>query len=375
MSKRTSSANYEWNGADEGQKKQRQDGDRVRLLVLGRYAGSLIGKGGENFKSLREQYTDVKITGLNSRSNERTLQLVGPRADTLEIVKGLLPKCPDARYSPSKNKCTFELNILADTTRVGAIIGKKGLRMKEIVDETGIKLKVYPECLPNSTERVVAIGADDEETVMKGLETVLNIIDSVSGPHHTTFWDPENGSANDLANNILSMPTNMGNVNTNTSMGMSLGNMNVMGQNTMGASSVDEKNVAAILVQQRQLREQSGIDLSKDFGSVETVTTLTLSNELCGVVIGQGGTNIKYIKQVSGAKVQTSRSEKGSDEKRTITLTGTQDQIQVAEQLMAQCIRAGKRQPPQQQQQKMGQSLPVKLPWGGAQGRGRFMVS
>merc|ERR1719193_1672701 len=126
--------------------------------------------------------------------------------------------------------------------------------------------------------------------------------------------------------------------------------MNI-GNGALGAPAVDEKNVAAILVQQRQLREQSGMDMSKDFGSVETVTTLTISNELCGAVIGQGGTNIKYIKQVSGAKVETSRSEKGSNEKRTITLTGTQDQIQIAEQLMAQCIRAGNRQDQQQQEQ------------------------
>merc|ERR1712142_243824 len=140
--------------------------------------------------------------------------------------------------------------------------------------------------------------------------------------------------------------------------GMSLNNMNVMGNNmnigqsALAAPAVDEKNVAAILVQQRQLREQSGIDMSKDFGSVETVTTLSISNELCGVVIGQGGSNIKYIKQVSGAKVEIPRSEKGSNEKRTITLTGTQDQIQIAEQLMAQCIRAGNQQQQQRQQQQ-----------------------
>jgi len=375
MTKRPGDESYEWDGnnGEGGQKKTRQDGDRLRLLVLGRYAGPLIGKGGENFKRLREQYPDVKITGLNGRTNERVLQLTGPRADSLAIVNEILPQCPDGRYSSSNTPSAFEVNLLAHTNCVGAVIGKKGSRMKEITDETGTRLKVYPECLPGSNERVVAIGGKEVETVMKGMETVLEIINNVPGPHHTTFWNPENATPDSMdltkqsigpGNNNTNIPSNMNFPNSIGNDVMSLrANLNIVqgGVGPAVAPQAEEKNVAAILVQQRDQRMKSGIDLSRDFGSVETVTTLMIPNELVGIVIGKGGTNVKYIKEVSGANIETAPGEAGGFGKRNVTLTGTQDQIQIAEQLMAQCLRAANQQqqpdPVQEQQQQLQQQI------------------
>ena len=64
------------------------------------------------------------------------------------------------------------------------------------------------------------------------------------------------------------------------------------------SSAAAEQNVATILMEQKQRREASGLDLSKDFGLVETTTTLVIANELCGIIIGKVGMNIRYIKQV-----------------------------------------------------------------------------
>jgi heterogeneous nuclear ribonucleoprotein K len=423
MSKRSNDgSNYEWEGGDgaEGQKRPRgQDGERVRLLVLGRYAGPLIGRGGENLKRLREQY-NVKITGLNSRANERVLQILGPRADSLAIVKELLPQCPEARFSASGHgKCTFEVNVLAHTDSVGALIGKGGSRMKEITEEAGIKLKVYPECLPNSNERVVAIGGDNEDTICKGVLTILNVLDNSPPRTPSHFFNPEhaeptknnNMNHNNMNNNNMNIPVgnnrNMGSNNLNNNLNnLPNNNMNFNNLNNMmaqlpslqpSAPAAADQNVAAILMEQKQRREASGMDLTKDFGSVETTTTVTLPNELCGVIIGKGGTNIRYIKQVSGARVETSKGEPGSTEKRTISLSGTQDQVQIAEQLMAQCIRSNNNNNPQQQQQQQQQNqdqemshqqfvnqlsqtrssrgtpLPLHMPWN--QSQNNFMVS
>merc|ERR1711962_307128 len=162
----------------------------------------------------------------------------------------------------------------------------------------------------------------------------------------------------------LSKPSGPGN-NINVPSNMNMGpTLNIM-QGGLGAGAApeaEEKNVAAILVQQRDQRIKSGIDLSKDFGSVETVTTLLLPNELCGVVIGKGGTNIKYIKEVSGAQIETAPGDAGGFDKRNVTLTGTQDQIQIAEQLMAQCLRAAnQQQQPDQLQQQQQQLQPQQL--------------
>ena len=42
------------------------------------------------------------------------------------------------------------------------------------------------------------------------------------------------------------------------------------------------------------------------------------------------------LRQSSGAKIDFTELERGSKEDRVITLTGTQEQVQIAEQLIAQ---------------------------------------
>ena len=121
-------------------------------------------------------------------------------------------------------------------------------------------------------------------------------------------------------------------------------------QGGMDLSALESSNIAALLVAQRNLKQQKGFDPSWDFGSVQTTTTLTLSNELCGAIIGKGGQNIRYVKQVSGATIDMTKAD--GDSERTVTMSGTQDQITVAEQLMNQCIRSSKRGNQQQQQQQ-----------------------
>jgi transcription antitermination factor NusA-like protein len=117
----------------------------------------------------------------------------------------------------------------------------------------------------------------------------------------------------------------------------------------LSPEALESSNIAVLLVAQRNQKQQNGFDPALDFGSVQTVTTLRVSNELCGVIIGMGGRNIRYIKQVSGAQIDFKKCDDNED--RVLTMHGTQDQIQVAEQLMAQCVKADKRNGQRQQQQ------------------------
>jgi len=334
--------------ADIQKKPRTQDAEKLRLLVLGRYAGILIGKGGENFKRLRETY-GVKITGLSSRANERVIQLDGPRADCLSIVKELMPLCPVGRYSPSSSgKSTFEVNVLANTDLVGSLIGKGGSKIREITEQTGTKLRVYQECLPNSNERVIALGGEEEDVVVQGLDTIFKILDNAPKRSPTVYFHPDKTAellGKGAGNNTPGMPMPPG----GHTPGMPGGHPS-QEPHPPQTEAIDTSNIAVLLVAQRNQKHQKGFDASLDFGSVQTVTTLTLSNKMCGPIIGKGGENIRYIKQVSGANISTKKCEDSDD--RILTMTGTQDQIQVAEQLMEQCVSADKRHSHNQQQQQ-----------------------
>lgn len=284
-------------------KKARYEGTvKIRLLMVGRYAGALIGKGGQNFKRLREEY-NVKITGFSTQAHYRVLCLEGERENCVSVIKEILPSSPEAPYaSQTKTKIAFELNLLVNTLEVGSIIGKGGSKIKEICDKAGGKIKVYPDCLPNSNERVVSIGGEDEEQVINTLQIVLYLLESFQPKSATVFYDPANATSPVAAHGIL-------------------------GQ---GGLTNDHVSVAAILMYNRD---------TSDFGQVLTKTTLTVPNGMCGTVIGKGGQNLRQVRISSGAKIDINRTETGSDEDRIMTLTGTQCQIQIAQQLFSQLVR------------------------------------
>ena len=249
-----------------------RDNIKLRLLIQGRYAGVLIGRGGENFKRLREEY-NVRITGLSTHATERVLQLDGPRAECLAIVMGLIPQIPQSPYACSHNSplCEFELNILAHTESVGLLIGKAGSTMKEITKQTGTKLKVYPKCLPNSNERVVSLGADDETSLIGGLATVLNYLEKDTLRRFTNYFHP--GKQNSV---LLSNSCDPGGVSGQV--------------RSMNQAAPAENSIAALLITKRdQKKRNKDNDCLDDFGSVRTVSILQLNNDMCGAIIGKGG--------------------------------------------------------------------------------------
>lgn len=297
---------------EHGIVKQAKSGTKIRILIKGVYTGALIGKGGENFKGLRERY-DVKITGLSSRADERVLQLDGDRNECFSIIKEILPSCAESPFQSQAQRLPMELNILVNSSQVGGVIGKAGAKLKEIRDNCGGGIKVYPDPLPNSTERVVAMGGEDEDVVLSILELVLSAVDNAPLSTPTVYYDPSNSNIN------------INNFSTN----------NVTQTN---AGSVD---VAQVLISRQELKQRNPPSVLSDFGQVQTVTTLTVPNLMCGAIIGKAGANVRQIRMSSGVtRIDFSQNESGDiTSDRTITITGTQDQVQIAEQLMAQFVQ------------------------------------
>merc|ERR1719357_2466605 len=68
---------------------------------------------------------------------------------------------------------------------------------------------------------------------------------------------------------------------------------------------------------------------------LQTTTSIIAPHELCGAIIGKGGSRISEIRNGSGAQITFSEKEqKDSKDDRVITITGTQQQVQMAEQMI-----------------------------------------
>jgi len=311
---------------EEGNIEQRAEGTKIRLMVVGHVSGALIGKGGENMRRLRETH-GVKITGLSSRAAERVLQMDGECTKCLNVIEELLPvMMGDARYSPTSDGkgSPAEVNILVNTELAGRIVGKGGSKMREVSEATGCKMKVFPKCLPNSNERVVALGADDETTLMKGITMVVTILDAAHHKPPTTYFQEANN------NDPLAM--------------MDIANNNNTGINNSSSTEVEDPNplnrpLYKMILDQIQYKRENPVEEKIDFGQLKTTATLTMSNEMCGAVIGKGGQNIRAVRSASMAHIEFTRADKDSGVDRTVTITGTADQVRVAQELLGHFVK------------------------------------
>ncbi|CAO3646715.1 unnamed protein product [Cunninghamella echinulata] len=86
--------------------------------------------------------------------------------------------------------------------------------------------------------------------------------------------------------------------------------------------------------QQRYHQHSSSSSLSS--GSIQ-YEDIKVPNNKVGLVIGRGGDTLKKIERNSGARVQIDQDT--GDEKRTVKLSGEQDQIQIARDMVEQIIR------------------------------------
>jgi heterogeneous nuclear ribonucleoprotein K len=69
------------------------------------------------------------------------------------------------------------LRVLVHQSQAGAIIGKAGYKIKELREQTKARIKVYTECCPQSTDRIVEIGGS-AETISQTIRTIFEFLHS-----------------------------------------------------------------------------------------------------------------------------------------------------------------------------------------------------
>merc|ERR1711936_939126 len=165
--------------------------------------------------------------------------------------------------------------------------------MKEVSELTGCNMRVFPKCLPNSNERVVALGANDPTSLMKAITMVITILDTTHHKPPTQYFQEDNN------NDPLAM--------------MNLTNGGVVSPSLeTKVEDPSDRPIYKFIVDQIQYKKSNPVDVSTDYGAVETTTTLVMSNDMCGAVIGKGGQNIRAVRSTSMARIDFTRTEKDS---------------------------------------------------------------
>uniref|UniRef100_A0A8C4GN84 Heterogeneous nuclear ribonucleoprotein K n=1 Tax=Dicentrarchus labrax TaxID=13489 RepID=A0A8C4GN84_DICLA len=358
----------------------------LRVLLQSKNAGAVIGKGGKNIKALRTDY-NASVSVPDSSGPERILS-VNASIDTIgEILLKIIPTLEEYQHY-SGIDFDSELRLLIHQSLAGGIIGVKGAKIKELRENTQTTIKLFQECCPHSTDRVVLVGGKPER-VIECIKVILELVSEApikgrAQPYDPNFYDetydyggftmlfeergrrPIGGFPIRVRGGFERMPPVRGNRPMPPSrrdyddMSPRRGPPPPLSRGGRGGSrarnlplpppppprgggdrfshgsyhgSMDDRPSQIHLKCSFPPPAVGGRGSYSDIGGPVITTQVTIPKDLAGSIIGKGGQRIKQIRHESGASIKIDEPLEGSED-RIITITGTQDQIQNAQYLL-----------------------------------------
>ncbi|KAL0612400.1 Poly-binding protein 1 [Plecturocebus cupreus] len=118
----------------------------IRLLMLRKEAGSIIGKKGETVKRIREE-SGARITVSEGNCPERIIALTGPTNAIFKAFAMIIDKPEEDVHSSVTNSTAASrplvtLRLAVPATQCASLIGKGGCKIKEIRERTGAQVQV-----------------------------------------------------------------------------------------------------------------------------------------------------------------------------------------------------------------------------------------
>uniref|UniRef100_A0A3Q3AY06 Heterogeneous nuclear ribonucleoprotein K n=1 Tax=Kryptolebias marmoratus TaxID=37003 RepID=A0A3Q3AY06_KRYMA len=332
----------------------------LRMLLQSKNAGAVIGKGGKNIKALRTDY-NASVSVPDSSGPERILS-VNASIDTIgDILLKIIPTLEEYQhYSGTDFDC--ELRLLIHQSLAGGIIGVKGAKIKELRENTQTTIKLFQECCPHSTDRVVLVGGKPER-VVECIKVILELVSEApikgrTQPYDPNFYDEtyDYGGFTMLFEDRGRRP--MGGFPIRMRGGFER-MLPVRSSRPLPPSRRDYDDMSPRRGPPPPLSRSGRVGSRArnlplpppplprgwfthilggrgsygDIGGPVITTQVTIPKDLAGSIIGKGGQRIKQIRHESGASIKIDEPLEGSED-RIITITGTQDQIQNAQYLL-----------------------------------------
>lgn len=367
------------------QKRSRSGDDiTVRLLIPSKAAGSIIGKGGHNITKLRTEYK-ASVTVPDCPGPERILTISSDLDTVLQVVNEIIPNVDDATgRSGSRGGGGGEdvdLRLLVHQSQAGCIIGKSGFKIKELREKTGARIKIFSNCCPQSTERICQISGRPN-TCIDSIREIMELIKTspIKGmnnpydPHnYDDFHSQEYGGFGDQDGKGgrggpgggmyggMGGPPPMGRggrfgpgVGGNMGPGPrgprgGMGGPGGMGPvrgggfgGGRGGFGGNRGNASNGMMSNSPMNMGGGNSGGQGpmLGGGKGSTQVTIPKDLAGAIIGKGGARIRKIRSDSGAGITIDEPLPGSND-RIITITGSPNQIQMAQYLLQQSCQSG----------------------------------
>ena len=353
----------------------------MRAIISSAEAATVIGKGGENVSQIRKMAgAKCTVSEYNRGAVERVLTVSG-LVDAVAKAYGLIIRTinqePLAEPSTPQSK-TYPLRLLIPHILIGSIIGKQGVRIREIQELSGARLNASESCLPLCTERsLVVLGVADAVHIAAyyiGSTLVEQLSDRFGGPAASAYASRHGGPQGPVAPGgiqvIPYVPQNpggqygardqyresphsarqplqplgapptpqwMGNMHQThphpqQSMGYGAGSprsgyagpgpQQAQGYGHAGPQPAHQSAPTP----QQPMQGGGG---GAGFPGQPITQQIFIPNDMVGAIIGKGGAKINEIRQLSGSVIKINEPQDNNNE-RLVTITGTQECNQMA---------------------------------------------
>ncbi|CEG63278.1 Putative KH domain RNA-binding protein [Rhizopus microsporus] len=272
----------------------------LRALVSTKEAGVIIGKGGSNVAKIRES-TGVKagvsksVQGIPDRvlTISGTLQGV---AKAYSLIANTL-----SQTLPANNMHMIHLRLLVSHNLMGSVIGRQGVKIKQIQDTWGVRMVASKTLLPQSTERIIEIKGTVDGIYSAILDMGRCLMEDKDRAYGTILYNPI--KASQVAQNTAATVTA---ATTNT--------------NTTPTTAPQNNNYSPSSSKHQQQQQQPAVRL--DDPAIRT-QNISIPADMVGCIIGKGGAKIAEIRRLSGSRISIAKMPHDETGERMFTIQGT----------------------------------------------------
>lgn len=210
---------------------------------------------------------------------------------------------------------------------MGTIIGRQGLKIKQIQDASGVRMVAQKEMLPQSTERIVEVQGSPQGIEKAVWEIGKCLID-----------DHERGYGTVLYNPAVRVQPGVGPM----SNGINNGGARSYNRTGHGADFSDSPPAS--------YSRRSGSDAASrppppthtEDGEEMQTQNISIPSDMVGCIIGRGGSKISEIRKSSGARISIAKAPHDETGERMFTITGSAGANEKALYLLYENLEAEK---------------------------------
>ncbi|KIR29848.1 cytoplasmic protein [Cryptococcus deuterogattii 99/473] len=307
----------------------------LRSLVSTKEAGIIIGKSGATIAAIRDS-TGVKagvskvVQGVQDRVLSVTGDLEGVASAYAEVARLLLETpLSDSSLPPPPVGSFTSIRLLISHNLMGTVIGRSGLKIKQIQDMSGARMVASKEMLPQSTERVVEVQGSVDAIKTAVLEIGKCLLEDWDRGAGTVLYHPgAAGDAGVLAGGLgaQAVTGSTGGIRR-TSVAAGFGGYSGDRRPSRGGSISGPSGVPS----ERKPNEGPQVNLNDPNLRTQNIS---IPSDMVGCIIGRGGSKITEIRRLSGSRISIAKVPHDETGERMFTIQGTPEATERALMLL-----------------------------------------